>query len=216
MKNIIFIAPPGGGKGTQSEMLASEFGYEHISSSILLRKIAKEDTPFGRDMKERLSTGEFISDEIVDKLIREALEKIGNRKFILDGYPRKLHQAYNLETIFDELNITDIIAIYLNIEKEVAIQRILTRITCCECGASYSRDNDALKPKQEGICDKCRSPLEKRDDDTVETLEIRFENYQEKTAPILDFYRYQGILREVKAEEEAKDTYKNLKLILEE
>jgi len=216
MKNIIFIAPPASGKGTQSDMLVEEFGYEHISTGNLLRNVAQEDTPFGNDIKQRLTTGELISDEIVNELLKTTLEKLGNKNFILDGYPRRLYQVETLGAILTELNITDFIAIYLDIEKDVAMQRSLGRITCNSCGASYNKYYEQLKPKQDGICDKCNSILEQREDDNVEAFNKRFETYLENTKPILEFYRNQGMLREVKVEDEREDTYKNLKLVLEE
>jgi len=216
MKNIIFIAPPAAGKGTQSDLLVAEFDYKHISTGNLLREVAGEDTPFGRDMKQRLTTGELISDEIVNKLLRSAIEKLGDRKFILDGYPRKLEQAETLETMLNELNITSLIAIFLNVSKEMAMERALGRITCNTCGSSYNRYNDKLKPKEEGTCDKCQSELEQRGDDNEESFNKRFETYLDNIQPILDFYKSRGALREVKVEEEAEDTYKELKLILEE
>lgn len=216
MKNIIFIAPPASGKGTQSDMLVSQFGYEHISTGNLLRSIADEDTPFGNDIKTKLKMGELISDDIVNELLRNTLMKLGDKKFILDGYPRKLNQAKTLDIMLKELNITDWVAIYLNIERDMAMQRSLGRITCNNCGASFNKYYEKLKPQQEGICDKCNSHLEQRSDDNIEAFNKRFENYLKNTEPILNFYQNLGLLREVKVEDEKDDTYRNLKIALED
>lgn len=185
MKNVIFIAPPAAGKGTQSNRLV-ELGYEHISTGDILREEIAKKTDLGLIIKDIISKGYLVSDEIVFKLIKNKLTNL-NKPFILDGFPRTLNQAILLDELLVELNQTNYRVIYLDIELEEALKRALGRLTC-KCGTSYNNEFALLKPKVDGVCDKCGSILEKRNDDNEESFKVRFETFIKNNEPIKDFY----------------------------
>lgn len=193
MKNVIFIAPPAAGKGTQSELLVDEFKYEHISTGDLLRNKQNDGSDLGNQIKELLKTGKLIDDEIVTELLKEKLINIkGN--FILDGYPRNIKQADILSNLLSELDIKDIAVIYLDVDEETAMKRALGRISCPKCKRTYNKYNDLTKPKVMGICDDCNIELVGRSDDNEETFKIRFNEYITNTKPLLDYYKEKNLL----------------------
>ncbi|MBR6517904.1 MAG: nucleoside monophosphate kinase [Bacilli bacterium] len=185
MKNVIFIAPPAAGKGTQSNRLV-DLGYIHISTGDMLREEIAKESSVGLKIKDIISKGMLVSDEIVFELITDKLKTI-NKPFILDGFPRTSNQAKLLDTLFNDLGIIDYEVIYLDISLEEALKRALGRLTC-KCGASYNSEFSKLKPKVTGICDKCGSILEKRSDDNEESFKVRFETFIKNNDPIKDFY----------------------------
>ena len=207
MKNIIFIAPPAAGKGTQSEMLKEECGYTHISTGDMLREVIASGSEFGSMVKNIIDKGDFVSDEIMIKLISEKLNEIGE-PFILDGFPRTLAQANALNDLLIEKNI-DYQVIYLDLDEETATKRVLGRLTCA-CGKSYNDLIEELKPKVENVCDSCGKPLVKRDDDNEESFKKRYELFMENTKPILDFYRNKNKVCVIDASVDVKDIYKNI------
>lgn len=186
MKNVIFIAPPAAGKGTQSNMLV-DLGYIHISTGDMLREEIAKESSLGLKIKDIMNSGELVSDEIVFELIENKL-RTTNKPFILDGFPRTLNQAKLLDELLSDLNIDNYKVIYLEIELEEALKRALGRLTC-KCGASYNSEFTALMPKVAGICDKCGSALEKRCDDNEESFKVRFETFIKNNEPIINFYK---------------------------
>ncbi len=212
MKNVIFIAPPSAGKGTQSSILI-ERGYEHISTGDMLREEINKKSTIGLEIESIMQSGKLVSDEIVYELIKNKLTNL-NKPFILDGYPRTINQAKLLDKLFKELNINDYEVIYLDITLEEALERALGRLTC-ECGASYSKYNAEFKPKVDGICDKCGKKLISRSDDNEESFKIRFTTFNENVLPIKDFYQQKEKLHIINTElgkdkiaEEIKDILK--------
>ena len=202
MKNIIFIAAPASGKGTFSNMLKERCGYVHISTGDLLRNIVKTNSKLGKEVAEVLSNGDLVQDELMFKIIKEAILKLEkNKPFILDGIPRTLEQAVYLNELFKELNINDYNVIYLKIGYEVALKRAIGRITCLNCGASYNKYFDNFKPKKENICDKCENTLISRTDDNEESFKQRFENYNKNIIPILEHYQIIDKLTKIDVEE---------------
>ncbi len=191
MKNILFIAPPNGGKGTQSEALVENFGYIHISTGDLLRDIDKS-TPLGQEVAALLTSGKFASDELIFELLKDKLETLDGKPFILDGCPRNLHQAEVLESMFKELGLSLDAVIYLDVPYDILLKRALGRVSCPKCKSVYNTYFKA--PKETGICDKCGGDLIHRDDDTEETFKVRFDTYLENTAPLIDFYKNKGKL----------------------
>lgn len=213
MKNIIFIAPPAAGKGTQSAKLESKYGYKHISTGDLLRNAIKEQTSLGKEVEAVIARGEFVSDEIVTNLLEEELQKV-NSPFILDGYPRNIKQAQTLDNIMSKLNINDTIAIYLELDLNTSMKRALGREVCTGCGFSYNNQIDELKSKVEGICDTCGSVLKHRSDDTEETFKIRFDTYEKETNPLLDYYKEKNMLKIVDSSASSNVVFENIEQIL--
>ena len=213
--NIIFIAPPAAGKGTVSALLEERKGYIHLSTGDLLRAEIKKGTEFGNEINDIFSKGELVSDEIITKLLKNKLATIKNQKFILDGYPRNLNQAETLNEIFNELAITDYMAIYLSIDEETAMKRALGRLVCSDCGATYNKYFQETKPKKDGICDKCQGPLNQRADDNEETFKVRFNTYLNVTNPLIDYYKEKGKLEIVDTTNGSENSYQLIEQILE-
>lgn len=216
MMNIIFIAPPAAGKGTQSSLLEKKYNYKHISTGDLLREEIKKKTEFGAEIEKIISKGELVSDEIITKLLKNELNNIKHQKFILDGYPRNIAQAENLTEIFKELNIDDYKAIYLDLDEDTAMKRALGRIVCSNCGASYNTYFKNLMPQENGICDKCHHKLIQRSDDNEETMRTRFRTYLELTNPLLDYYKAQEKLVDVDASLNSDQIFLEIEQVLKD
>ena len=213
MKNIIFIAPPASGKGTQSEILVREYGYSHISTGDLLREKQNDGTELGIKIKNLLASGSLVDDDIVTELLREKLSSISG-PFILDGYPRNINQANILNDLLNELNKNIDAVIYLNVDSDTAMKRALGRISCKECGKIYHRYNEAMKPKNEGVCDICNGELVGRSDDNEESFKVRFNTYIENTKPLLDFYKNEGKLVVIDKNETPDETFVEVKKVI--
>lgn len=212
--NIIFIAPPAAGKGTQSSLLEEKYGYKHISTGDLLRNEINKKTDFGTRIENIISKGELVSDEIITELLKNELENIKHQKFILDGYPRNICQAEILDKLFSELNIENYGTIYLSLDSDIAMKRALGRVVCNKCGASYNKYFQNLMPKENGICDKCHSELVVRTDDNEETFKTRFDTFLKATNPVLDFYKEKNKLSIVDANQNTEEIFKNIEEIL--
>lgn len=179
MKTIIFIGAPGAGKGTLVEMCKKQ-GFTQISSGNLLRASGYD-----------LSSADFITDSIVIPLVKDAIEKTDGN-IILDGFPRQVSQAEELEK--QGIKVDKII--YIKISQEEAVKRAINRLVCSKCQSVYTKT--AYKPpKIEGICDLCGEKIIQRADDNEETVKKRFEIFEELTFPLLDFYKSRGIPIEV-------------------
>jgi adenylate kinase len=185
MRNIILIAPPAAGKGTQSKLIEERFGIPHLSTGDLLREAAK----INEFIKEELRLGHLINDDVTLSLLKEELVKDKYRNgYVLDGFPRNLYQAYKYDEILKELKLDIGLIIVLNLTYEEAKNRILGRLICSQCGAIYNETEPTMNPKEQGICDKCGSTLYKRSDDNEETFKKRYQTYLEQTQPIIDYY----------------------------
>ena len=205
MKNIIFIAPPAAGKGTQSTMLKESFGYNHLSTGDMLREVVSSGTEFGLQVKNIIDRGELVSDDIIINLINNKLAKIDGKPFILDGFPRTLNQAKSLDNMLDK----DYEVIYLDLTEEKAIERILGRLTC-SCGKSYNLNVDNLKPKVEGICDGCGKELVKRNDDNVDSFKVRYKTFLDNTKPLMEYYEDKNKLHKINVNRNVEDIFKDI------
>lgn len=218
MKNIIFIAPPAAGKGTQAKILSEKYNIPHISTGDLLREEASKSTELGMMIKDIISSGKFVSDQIITSLLEKRLMKEDcNNGYILDGYPRNLEQAKIYEDLLKSLNKDLGIVIFFDIDKELAKRRTLSRIVCPECGTSYNLEVTALKPKLEGICDKCNSRLSIRSDDNAGSFITRFDTYINKTQDLINYYKDKDVLKVVKVEDglSANDIFKKVEEIVD-
>lgn len=216
MKNIIFIAPPAAGKGTQSELLVKKYGLAHISTGDLLRSEVKEQTELGRSIENLMSTGALISTDIVTELLKKRLNKDDIEKgFILDGYPRTLEQAEILSNLLMELNYRINNVIYLDMDVSVATHRALGRITCPSCGRGYNKYESATKPKVDNICDDCGVELVGRSDDNEESFKVRFNTYENEVKPILNYYKEKGILNIIDNSGTPEETFTRIESVIE-
>ena len=216
MKNIIFLAPPAAGKGTLSEMLTEKYGYGHISTGDLLREEIKNKTEIGKQAESLMKEGKFVSDDVIVKLISNRITKDDCKNgYILDGFPRTKVQALKYDELLENLGKDLGIVIYIDIDKDMAIRRACSRITCPKCGRIYNKYSEEMKPKTEGICDDCGESLVQRADDNEETFTKRFEEYINKTMPLYDYYKNKGVLRVIKAYESKYDTFNEAIKVLE-
>lgn len=216
MKNIIFLAPPAAGKGTLSEMLVEKYGYGHISTGDLLREEVKAGTELGKEAEGLMKEGKYVPDELIIKLIANRITKPDcENGYILDGFPRTKVQAEKYDELLKELGKDLGVVIFIDIDKQMAIERACSRITCPKCGRIYNKYSKEMKPKVEWICDDCGVELTQRADDNEETFIKRFDEYMEKTMPLYDFYKNKGVLETVKAHVSKYDTFDEAVKVLE-
>ncbi|MHA1973529.1 MAG: adenylate kinase [Candidatus Hodarchaeales archaeon] len=185
---LIMLGAPGSGKGTQAKFISKEYGIPQISTGDLLRNAVKEGTELGLKAKKYMEDGKLVPDDLVLSLLQERITNDDCKKgFILDGYPRNLAQANQLEKITD-VNLV----INIDVDYNILVERITGRRTCKNCGAIYHIKYNP--PKKENICDKCSGTLYQREDDTEETVKKRLDTYENQTKPLIEFYTEKGIL----------------------
>lgn len=217
MKNIIFIAPPAAGKGTQSKLISAEYNIPHISTGDLLRDEINSGSQLGESLKQEMDQGNLISNEIIVNLLRNRISKVDcNNGYILDGYPRNVEQAKIYKDMLKELNKDIGVVIYMEIDKNLALERTLSRMICSSCGTSYNTNVAELRPRIDGICDKCGHTLKVRSDDNKNTFLNRFDTYLTETNPLINYYEELGILRKIEIHEKdsAQDIFNEIKNIL--
>ena len=215
MKNIIFVAPPAAGKGTCSEILTKNFGYNHISTGDLLREARIKGDDLGKKVAELMDSGALVSDDIVLELLQNKLNSMDkDQAFILDGYPRNILQANTLDDIFDKLSIKDYVVIYLRIDFDKALSRTLGRLICPKCKVGYNKDSASLKPKVDGICDNCGEALITRSDDNEETFKVRFDNYMNETEPVIKYYQDKNKLTIIDATQNVEAIIKEIERVI--
>jgi adenylate kinase len=182
MKAVIFGAP-GSGKGTYASRLQARLGVDVIAMGDIFREMMKQDSELGKTIKSYVEKGQLVPDDIVNEVLKQRLAKGPSGKgFILDGYPRTVQQASTLE------NIVKIdVVILLMVPDWIIVERLSTRRICRNCGTVYNIR--FLKPKVEGVCDKCGGQLYQRSDDTKEVIERRLKVYEEQTQPILESFK---------------------------
>jgi len=198
MMNIIFLGPPGAGKGTQAKLVAERFHIPHISTGDILREAVTNGSELGKKVKNIMESGDLVPDDLMVDIVKERIGRADCKKgFILDGFPRTIVQANALDEVLKGMNKEIEGTVYFKIEEEEVVKRISARRVCSKCGAVYNLVYSP--PKVNGICDKCGAPIYQRDDDKEETVRKRYSVYIEKTVNLLDFYKKQGKLFEVDA-----------------
>ena len=210
---LVFIGPPGAGKGTQAVMLSERLGYLHLSTGDILRENVKGRTEIGKKAKSFMEKGELVPDDIVIEMMFEKIKASDrNKGFILDGFPRTIYQAQRIDTGLDKLGMPIDIVVYFKTSIDTVISRLAGRRLCKNCGANYHIVN--MPPKKENICDKCGGELYQRKDDNVVTIEKRLEVYNNQTKELIGYYKDKGILKEVSGDLEAGEVYKKLAMVL--
>ncbi len=216
MKNIIFVAAPAAGKGTISAKVCTEYNIPHISTGDLLRNEIAASSKIGMEIKSAMARGEFVSDEVITKLLKKRLEAKDCKKgFILDGYPRNISQAKTYDNILKELNYDEGLVVFLDIDKSLAMKRALSRVVCSKCGLSYNLINKEYAPLKEGICDNCGSSLKTRSDDNEESFINRFDTFMKETYPLLEYYEKKGNLLKIKVDDiTTEDIFDEIKKVI--
>ncbi|HHY41626.1 MAG TPA: adenylate kinase [Thermoanaerobacterales bacterium] len=211
---IVMLGPPGAGKGTQAKKIAEEFKIPHISTGEILRKAVQDNTPLGKKASEYLDKGLLVPDEIVEGIVRSRLKMHDCAAgFLLDGFPRTVRQAENLDEFLKEENVNLDIVINIQVEQRLLIERFTGRRTCQKCGATFHIEFSP--PKTPGICDKCGEKLIVRKDDDIETVKKRLEVYETTTAPLVDYYDRRKLLVNVDGSKPIDDVFEDIKKALE-
>jgi adenylate kinase len=194
--NLILLGPPGAGKGTQAKLLTDKFKIPQISTGDILRAVVKEMTPHGVSAKKFMDAGALVPDELVIEIIKERLSMDDSEGgFILDGFPRTVVQADALSRMLHENGKTIDHVVSITVDYEELVKRVIGRLTCKGCGRGYHLDFDP--PATPGVCSVCSAELFQRDDDKEETLRARLSAYDSQTAPLIDYYKAQSLLRPV-------------------
>ena len=196
---LIFLGPPGAGKGTQARELGREWGIPQIATGDMLRQAVAANTMLGRDAKGFMDRGQLVSDAVIIGLIAERLDEAdAGPGFILDGFPRTLAQAEGLDRLLKNLDQTLDAVVYFDVSEPELLRRLTGRRVCRRCQATYHLVS--APPRREGICDQCGSALYQRDDDSEATVRNRLAVYARQTAPLLDHYRGRALLVTVPGE----------------
>lgn len=210
---IVFLGPPGVGKGTQAGRLCEEFGLAHLSTGDLLRAAIHQDSPIGQKARDYLEKGKLVPDALVTELLEQNLARIRPENgFLLDGYPRTVPQAEALDGILLRMNLPLQAAVLFDAPDAVIVDRISGRRFCPTCGANYHVRY--RRPTTEGICDRCGTSLEQRTDDRQETIRTRLQVYREKSLPLVELYRHRSLLVLIDASGTPDSIYESLKLAL--
>lgn len=209
--NIVFVAPPAAGKGTYSELLKEKHGYLHVSAGEVLREEVKAKTEIGNEISSIIQSGKLIDNNLMKRLLEKKLSTLDeNKPFIMDGYPRTMDQVKDYLDILEKLNLEMGKVIYLNIDTETGLKRVLGRLTCPICKKGYNRLTGYNMPKKEWLCDECGVELESRLDDTEESYKIRYNTYINETKPLIDYFKSTGNLVEIDATKDADSTMKEI------
>ena len=194
--NIIFLGPPGAGKGTQAQVVCQKLGIPQISTGDMLRAAISAQTETGLKAKAYMDQGQLVPDEVVIDIVRERLTKEDAQKgYILDGFPRTIPQAEALDQALESLGQKMDYAINVEVPDENIVKRMSGRRACVDCGATY---HVVYAPtKEENVCDNCKGGLILREDDKPETVQKRLNVYHEQTQPLIDYYTKKNILVEV-------------------
>jgi len=199
MIRLVFLGPPGAGKGTQAQRLVEEKGFIHISTGDLLREAVKKGTPLGLKAKEYMERGELVPDELIIALIKEKLPEGGN--VILDGFPRTIAQAQALDQMLGEMGKEVDAAVLFDVPDEVVVERLSGRRIDPRTGKVY---HIKYNPPPEGV------QVVQRDDDREEVIRKRLEVYRKQTAPLIEYYRKKGKLVRIDAAKDPREVYEDL------
>lgn len=202
---LTIMGPPGGGKGTQAEILRDKLNIPHISTGAIIRKAISEKTSLGLQAENYIARGELVPDDVVISMVNERIgEPDCADGYILDGFPRTIPQAEAMEGMGIDLDY----ALYINVEDEVIVDRLSGRRECKVCAAPYHVKYNP--PKEEGKCDRCGGELIMRSDDVPETIRQRLAVYHNQTEPLKEFYLSRNLLRMADGCDKIEDTTKNV------
>jgi adenylate kinase len=206
---LVFLGPPGAGKGTQAKKLSLYYNIPQVSTGDILREAISENTEIGNKAKAFMEKGELVPDEVILEIIKDYLmRKECQNGYILDGFPRNLHQARMLNSLLEEINSNLDAVVNFKIKDETIIKRLSGRRVCEDCGTLYHIE--FKKPNLDGHCDKCQGRLYQRDDDKEEVIKNRLKVYKEVTSPLIEFYKGENLLKEVEGEGDIEEIFKGI------
>jgi adenylate kinase len=210
---LVFLGPPGVGKGTQADKVAAEYGIRKISTGDLLREAVRNQTALGLEAKGYMDQGKLVPDSVVIGLVRAKLAEQDYAKgFILDGFPRTVPQAEELGTVLNEQSLRLDRVINFKVSREDIVKRLSGRRSCPKCQATYHVD---FAPSRKGsLCDRCGEALIQRSDDQREAVETRLRVYEEQTAPLISFYEKKNMLSHIDAAGAVEAVYQSLTKVL--
>tara|TARA_Y100000310_G_scaffold343600_1_gene452027 strand:- start:535 stop:1176 length:642 start_codon:yes stop_codon:yes gene_type:complete len=209
------LGSPGAGKGTIAQRLCDKYSIPQISTGQILREAAKKEDEFGKKVKAIMESGDYVDDETMAEIVKNRLnESDTNNGFILDGYPRTVKQAELLDEILGVLGKNISAIMVMRASEETVIMRLSGRRQCKSCGRIYHIKN--IPPKVEGKCDECGGELYQREDDKPEAIKKRIRIYNEKTAPLVEYYKNKGLLKEVNVNGELPENMENVEKVLSE
>lgn len=206
---LVFLGPPGAGKGTQARVVAKELGIPQISTGDILREAVRERTGLGLAAKAKMDKGELVPDDVICGIVEQRLSKpdCGNGA-ILDGFPRTIAQAEFLEDTLRKSNLGDPLVLNIHVDTESLVKRLTGRRTCSKCGEIYNIYFNP--PRQDGICDKDGGKLTQRADDNEESIRTRLKAYEDETLPLIDYYKRKNLLHQVDGNGEPEAITKRL------
>jgi adenylate kinase len=211
--NLVLMGLPGAGKGTQAEKIVGKYGIPHISTGDMFRAAIKESTELGLQAKSFMDQGNLVPDEVTIGIVRERLSKEDCAEgFLLDGFPRTVAQAEELENILSDLNKKIDYVINIDVDQEFLMERLTGRRICKSCGSTYHLVFNP--PAKDDVCDRCGGELYQRADDNAETVQNRLEVNQKQTKPLLDFYEGKGYLRNINGQQDIRRVFDDLDQLL--
>jgi adenylate kinase len=199
---IVLLGAPGAGKGTQCKNIVNEYGLQHLSSGDILRLNRSAGTELGKKAQSYMDAGDLVPDDIIIEMMSDAVRKAPSGGYILDGFPRTVNQAQELDKSLADDGAIDAV-LNLEIDDSVVEARMTGRRSCPECGAVYHIEN--MKPKTEGVCDHDGAELVQRPDDKPEVVANRLETYHRQTEPLVDYYRKNSRVFDIEADRDPEE-----------
>ena len=205
---IVLLGAPGAGKGTQCKRIVAKYGLVHLSSGDILRQERAAGTKLGKKAQSYMDSGGLVPDDLIVEMMAAAIKKVQRSGFVLDGFPRTVNQATELDKTLSRNGQKIDAVVNLKIDDRIVVRRMTGRRSCPRCGAVYHIEN--LKPKAEGFCDNDGIKLVQRPDDSLEVVANRFKTYHQQTEPVVDYYKDSNTVYDIDADRNADEISNSL------